>query len=87
MFPVQTILKGTKLLVVAVGQGIPVPVATASETSAEVKLIEQILITVPLPKDRAIPLVADRASDSYALRERLAMDRSDLLRPIDEIEK
>ncbi len=79
--------KGTKLMVVADGKGIPLGVHLASATPNEVTLIETTLNQVAVPrKGRGRPrknpprLIYDRAADSDALRSRLAqtMDRPDL---------
>ena len=68
-------------MVVADGQGIPLACSTASASPAEVKLVEGVLIQVPRPEDRCIPLIADRAYDSDPLRERLKQSKWDLICP------
>ena len=68
-------------MVVADGQGIPLACSTASASPAEVKLVEGVLIQVPRPEDRCIPLIADRAYDSDPLRERLRHSQWDLICP------
>ena len=68
-------------MVVADGQGIPLACSTASASPAEVKLVEGVLIQVPRPEDRCIPLIADRAYDSDPLRERLKQSQWDLICP------
>lgn len=68
-------------MVVADGQGIPLACSTASASPAEVKLVEGVLIQVPRPEDRCIPLIADRAYDSDPLRERLQQSKWDLICP------
>jgi transposase len=66
-------------MVVADGQGIPLASSTVSASPAEVKLVEGVLIQVPRPEDRSIPLIADRAYDSDPLRERLKQSKWDLV--------
>ncbi len=68
-------------MVVADGQGIPMACSTASASPAEVKLVEGLLIQIPRPDDRSIPLNADRAYDSDLLRERLKQSKWDLVCP------
>ena len=81
--------KGTKLMVVADGHGIPVGLKLASATPHEVTLIECALDTVRVPRPgRGRPrkrfprLIYDRAADSLALRRRLKKERGvDLICP------
>jgi len=70
--------KGTKLLVVADGAGVPVAVRAESAAWAEVKLLEGTLA-----QTRGIParVVADRGYDSDPLRERLAARGIELICP------
>lgn len=63
--------KGTKLMVVASGEGIPVGVHVASASPHETKLIETTLDGTALPENHQGHLVADRAYDSDPLRDRL----------------
>jgi transposase len=80
--------KGSKLMVVADGQGVPLGVLTASASPAEVKLIEDTLkqAAVPVPpenRDTANPqpLIYDRAADSDPLRQRLSAAGVELVCP------
>ena len=68
-------------MVVADGQGISLACSTVSASPAEVKLVEGVLIQVPRPEHRSIPLIADRAYDSDPLRERLKQSKWDLICP------
>jgi transposase len=63
--------KGTKLMVVASGEGIPLGVHVASASPHEIKLIETTLDETALPENHEGYLVADRAYDSDPLRDRL----------------
>lgn len=70
--------KGTKLMVVADGRGIPIGIHVDSASPSEVKLVDQTLSTVRVPSgDRGRPgrrlerLIADRGYDSDPLREKL----------------
>ena len=63
--------KGTKLMVVASGEGLPLGVHVASASPHETKLIEATLDETALPEDHRGHLVADRAYDSDPLRDRL----------------
>ena len=73
--------KGTKLLVVADGQGVPLGVHLASASPAEVTLIEATLDVSLLPQGQPVRLIADRAYDSDPLRDRLADRGIDLICP------
>ena len=80
--------KGSKLMVVADGQGLPLGVLTASASPAEVTLIEETLkqAAVPVPSGKRDPaklqpLIYDRAADSDPLRQRLAEAGIDLICP------
>jgi len=63
--------KGTKLMVVASGEGLPVGVHVASATPHETKLVEITLDKTTLPENHEGYIVADRAYDSDPLRDRL----------------
>lgn len=78
--------KGTKWMVVFDGQGIPLGSTLASASPAEVKLAEEILeaVNVPRPghgrpKKRPKRLFADIASDSDPLREQPKRLKIDLI--------
>jgi transposase len=65
--------KGTKWMLVVDGNGLPLGFCLASANTAEVKLAEQTLDTISVPRPRGRPrqrrpekLVADRANDTYA---------------------
>ena len=73
--------KGTKLLVVASSEGLPVGVHLASATQHETTMIEAALDHAVLPSGGTHPLVADRAYDSDQLRDRLAVRGLDLVCP------
>lgn len=80
--------KGTKLMVVADGKGVPLGVHLASATPNEVTLIETTLnqVAVPRPgrgRPRKNPprLIYDKAADSDPLRDRLAKRGIDLICP------
>jgi transposase len=63
--------KGTKIMLISEGRGLPVSVHTAAANEAEVNLIEPTLDRVSVlfgPPER---LLYDRAADSDPLRERL----------------
>jgi transposase len=69
--------KGSKVMVVADGQGLPIGLYVASAQPHESQLVEATLATVRVPQGRGRPrtrpkeLVADRAYDSQAIRQRL----------------
>jgi len=74
--------KGTKLVLVADGQGLPVACRIASARPAEVTLARGTLDKVRRPKaKRVIPVVADRAYDSDTLRHQLRSSGWDLVCP------
>lgn len=80
--------KGTKLLVVADGRGVPLGVQLASASPHEVTLVESTLeqVAVPRsgrgrPKKKPRRLVYDRAADSDPLRERLKRRGIELICP------
>jgi transposase len=75
-------------MVVVDGQGIPIGSTLASASPAEVKLAEQTLdaVSVPRngrgrPKKRPERLIADKAYDSDPLRKRLKELKIDLISP------
>jgi transposase len=72
--------KGTKWLVVADGQGVPLACRTESASPAEVTLVEDVLDQVA-PGDEPTPLIADRAYDSDKLRTNLLAKGWDLVCP------
>ena len=69
--------KGSKVMVVADGQGLPIGLYVDSARPHESQLVEATLATVRVPQRRGRPrtrpkeLVADRAYDSQAIRRRL----------------
>jgi transposase len=80
--------KGTKLMVVADGQGVPLGIELASASPHEVTLIEPLLrrIRVPRagrgrPKQNPPRLIYDRAADSDPLRARLKQRGIELICP------
>jgi transposase len=71
--------KGSKWMVVVDGQGIPLGGAITSASPAEVRLAEETLATIKVPrqgrgrpKSRPQRLIGDKAYDSDKLRARLA---------------
>ena len=80
--------KGTKWMVVASGQGIPLAAHLDSASPGEVTLIETVLAEVKVPrqgkgrpKNKPVRLIYDRAADSDPLRERLAKHGIELICP------
>lgn len=80
--------KGTKWMVVADGSGLPLGSALASASPAEVRLAEQTLqaIAVPRqgpgrPRQKPERVIADRGYDSDPLRRRLAARGIELIVP------
>jgi transposase len=80
--------KGTKLMVVADGKGVPLGVQLASASPHEVTLIEPTLERIAVPrKGRGRPrknpkrLIYDKAADSDALRDRLQRRGMELICP------
>lgn len=72
--------KGTKIMVLAEGRGLPLAVDIASASPAEVTLIEPLLdqaVTRYVPSR----LIYDRAADSDPLRERLRRRAIELICP------
>src|SRR5215207_1692541 len=69
--------KGSKLMAVVDGQGLPLGLLVASAQRAEIKLAEPTLATIRVPRAKGRPktrpheLVADKAYDSQPFRERL----------------
>lgn len=71
--------KGTKLLVVADGQGLPLALHVSSASPAEVKLVQEAIgQLIPGSIER---LIADRAYDSDPLRMELAEQKIELICP------
>jgi len=75
-------------MVVVDGQGIPLGSTLASASPAEVKLAEQTLETIKVPrtgrgrpKKRPLRLIADKGYDSDPLRKRLKQLKIDLIAP------
>jgi transposase len=75
-------------MVVVDGQGIPIGSTLASASPAEVRLAEETLETVKVPrkgrgrpKKRPLRLIADKAYDSDPLRKRLKIFKIDLIVP------
>jgi transposase len=75
-------------MVVVDGQGIPIGSTLASASPAEVKLAEETLETVNVPrngrgrpKKRPLRLIGDKAYDSDPLRKRLKKVKIDLIVP------
>lgn len=72
--------KGTNLMLLVDGNGVPLALDTASASPAEVKLIESLLDRQILPRDPD-RLVYDRAADSDPLRAQLATRQIELVCP------
>ncbi len=66
--------KGTKIMVLADGRGTPLGISLASASPSEISLFEQTLAAVPCRQLHGRPkaIIADKAYDSNALRQRLA---------------
>ena len=80
--------KGTKWMVVVDGQGIPLGSTLASASPAEVKLAEETLEAVKVPrsgkgrpKKRPARLIGDKGYDSDPLRKRLKYLKIELIAP------
>lgn len=80
--------KGSKLMVVVDGKGVPLGISVTSASPAEVRLVAQTLKTIAVPRPgRGRPrqnpprLIADRAYDSDPLRDELARRGIDLISP------
>jgi transposase len=72
--------KGTKIMFLVDGSGLPLAIDIDSASPAEVTLIEPLLnqaVTSFIPRR----LIYDRAADSDSLRERLAADHIELICP------
>jgi transposase len=69
--------KGSKVMVVAEGHGLPIGLYVASAQPHEIQLADTTLATIRVPQPRGRPrtrpkeLVADRAYDSHGFRHRL----------------
>lgn len=72
--------KGTKLMLLVDGEGVPLGIHLAAANQAEVNLVEDLLdfTTADRCPQR---LLYDRAADSDPLRERLKQQRIDLICP------
>jgi len=70
--------KGTKCVLVASGQGVPLATLVESATPAEMKLLERTVAKLPKLPAR---IIADRGYDWDPLRERLATENIDLIVP------
>lgn len=80
--------KGTKWMVVVDGKGIPLGSLLASASPAEVRLAEETLEAVKIPRrgrgrprKRPVRLIADKGYDSDPLRKRLKALKIDLIVP------
>ncbi len=79
--------KGTKWMVLADGEGVPLGVRLESASPAEVTLAEDTLANVRVPRPKGRPrqrperVIADRAYDSDPLRERLSQRGIELIAP------
>ncbi|PQO38873.1 IS5/IS1182 family transposase [Blastopirellula marina] len=72
--------KGTKWMVVADGQGVPLACSVHSASKAEVRLAEETLQKAKFP-EKPTPVVADKAYDSDKLRDELAEQNWELVCP------
>jgi transposase len=81
--------KGTKWMVVVDGRGLPLGDYLHSASPAEVRLAETTLATIRVgrrhragrPRQKPVRVIADKAYDSDALRERLARRGIELIAP------
>jgi len=81
--------KGTKWMVVVDGRGLPLGEYLHSASPAEVRLAETALATIRVgrrhragrPRQKPVRVIADKAYDSDALRERLARRGIELIAP------
>ena len=80
--------KGTKIMVLSDGNGMPMAALTESASVHEIKLIEQTMTQVRVPrrgrgrpKKRLKRLIYDKAAYSDALRKRLRRGGTDLIVP------
>lgn len=72
--------KGTKIMLMVEGEGLPLGVEIASASEAEVNLVEE-LIDKRTSRRRPKRLIYDKAADSDPLRNRLAKRRIELICP------
>lgn len=72
--------KGTKIMLMVEGEGLPLGVDIASASEAEVNLIEE-LIDKRTSRRRPKRLIYDKAADSDPLRSRLAQRQIELICP------
>jgi transposase len=79
--------KGTKWMVLADGEGVPLGVRLESASPSEVTLAEATLAEVRVPRPKGCPrqkpdrVIADRGYDSDPLRERLQQRGIELIAP------
>ena len=79
--------KGTKWMVLADGEGVPLGVRLESASPSEVTLAEATLAEVRVPRPKGRPrqkperVIADRGYDSDPLRERLQQRGIELIAP------
>src|SRR5262249_26985518 len=80
--------KGTKCMVVVDGKGVPLGTTIHSASPAEVKLLEGTMSTIAVPRsgpgrprNKPDRLIADKAYDSDALRQRLKCRGVELIVP------
>jgi transposase len=72
--------KGTKIMLMVDGEGLPIAADIASASKAECQLIDGLIDKKAT--DQHVPrLIYDKAADSDALRDRLATKRIDLICP------
>ncbi len=72
--------KGTKIMAMADGAGLPLAVYTESASPHEVRLVEQTLLA-RFTDVRPVRLIGDKAYDSDPLDERLAAFETELIAP------
>jgi len=72
--------KGTKLMAVADGFGLPLAVYTRSASPHEVRLVEQTLLA-RFTDERPVRLIGDKAYDSDPLDEKLTEFETELIAP------
>ena len=80
--------KGTKIMILSDGNGTPMAALTESASVYDVKLIEQTISQVRVPrrgrgrpKTKVKRLIDDKAADSDVLRKRLRRGGTDLMAP------
>ena len=73
--------KGTKLMVVADGEGVPLGILTDSASPHEVTLIEKTIDEIVLPGKQPERLIYDRAADSDKLRDAFQQRGIELICP------